>query len=236
MTSGVLVKSEIEDRVRIFREALGFEGFNDSDLQKIAEVSFLKHYSKGEIIFHQNEPCRFFYIVAKGLVKVFIYSYTGARITYLLAERGEPLNLVGPFTGEPRSLFAEAMIDSAVIHVKREDFVNFAFQHPSLVINIISILGKAIDSANSRIIDMMEKRVKQRLLRVLYTLYRKFGDTIELTSNELADLAATTTETTLRVMAQLRKAGIINSRRGKVTILKPEKLKPPVDSEEAFWL
>lgn len=236
MSSGVLKNISLDEKVNLFCNALGFEGLSEKDVLEIAQLSFIKAYSKGDIIFHQDEPCKFFYLVAGGLVKVYVYSFTGARITYLLAEKGEPINLVGPFTGEPRSLYAEAIVDSSVALIDRGHFVEFAFRHPVIIKNIISILGKAVDSANSRIIDMMEKSVKQRLMRVLYTLYRKFGPRIELTSYELADLAGTTTETTLRVISQLKKAGIINSKRGMVDILKPDELKPECEEEKEFWL
>jgi CRP-like cAMP-binding protein len=155
-------------------------------------------------------------------------------MTYLLAERGEPLNLVGPFTGSPRFLAAEALEDAAVGRVKRDDFLSFAFKHPTVIINIMSILGQAIDSANSRIIDMMEKRVEQRLLKVLYTLHKKFGATLRFTSSELAELAGTTTESTLRAMSKLRVLGILSSRRGEIHILEPRRLE--CLSSETLWL
>ena len=90
--------------------------------------------------------------------------------------------------------------------------------------NIIVILGRAVDSANSRILDMMEMRVEQRLLRVLLTLYRKFGKTLDFTSIELAEMAGTTTESTLRVMARLRQSEIVETRRGRIQILRAEHL------------
>ncbi|HKI48421.1 MAG TPA: Crp/Fnr family transcriptional regulator, partial [Desulfobacteria bacterium] len=129
-----------------------------------------------------------------------------------------------PFSSVPRPLCAEALEDAVVIHVKREDFANFCYENPAVMHNIIVILGRAVDSANSRILDMMEMRVEKRLLKVLLTLYQKFGETLDFTSNELAELAGTTTESTLRVMARLRQAGIIQTRRGQIQILKAENL------------
>jgi CRP-like cAMP-binding protein len=100
--------------------------------------------------------------------------------------------------------------------------------------NIIVILGRAVDSANSRILDMMEKRVEQRLLKVLLTLYRKFGKTLDFTSIELAEMAGTTTESTLRVMARLRQSGIILTRRGQIQILKAASLEHV--GSESMWI
>ena len=139
-------------------------------------------FVKGQMIFEQDQPCKYFHLVASGLVKVYICSASGYRMTYLLARRGEPLNLVGPFTGDPRFLCAEAMQTTEVAHIPRHDFVRFVADNPILFSNIMAILSKAVDSANSRLIDMVEKRVEERLLRVLLTLLDKFGSEIKLTS------------------------------------------------------
>ena len=126
------------------------------------------------------------------------------------------------------------MQDSVVACVPRTEFVEFALANPVLLANIMTILGKAIDSANSRIVDMVEKRVEERVVRVLTTLFEKFGAEIKLTSGELAELAGTTTESTLRTMARLRSLGIVESRRGRVRIISPTSLRNLED--DPLWV
>ena len=234
MARGALVDSTSEERRDLFTRAMGFEGLDPGQIGVIADLSFYAHFAKGAPVFLQEDPCEFFYLVARGLVKVFISSSSGVCITYLLAKRGEPINLIGPFTGSPRILSAEAMQDSLVACVPRAEFVRFALANPVLLANIMTILGKAIDSANSRIVDMVEKRVEQRVVRVLTTLLEKFGSEIKLTSGELAELAGTTTESTLRTMARLRGLGIVESRRGRVKIISPASLKSLDD--QPLWV
>jgi CRP/FNR family transcriptional regulator, nitrogen oxide reductase regulator len=77
-------------------------------------------------------------------------------------------------------------------------------------------------------------RVEKRLLKVLLTLYQKFGGTLDFTSNELAELAGTTTESTLRVMARLRRSGVIQTRRGQIQILRAENLTNA--GSESMWI
>ena len=222
------------ERVEFFRAALGFEGLTQGQLEEVAKKAFSTRFGKGELIFDQNDRCESFHAVAKGLVKVSICSPSGFRMTYLIARPGEPLNLVGPFVGSPRTLSAVAMEDSVVVGMKRQDFTAMVFKNPVLITNIISILGHALDSANSRMIDMLEKRVDQRLLRVLYTLNKKFGTVLSFTSFELAELAGTTGESTLRAMARLRKMGIVETGRGVVRIIEPDKLQDL--GSDTFWL
>jgi CRP-like cAMP-binding protein len=211
-----------------------FKGLPGSELQKIASRTTWKRYTKGEGIFEAGSPCDSFLVVLQGLVKTSVSSIYGTKITYLLSRPGEPLNLIGPFTGKPRLLEAMAIKNSCIGSIPRGEFLSFAWENPELITNIISILGFAIDSANNRIIDLVEKKVDQRLYKVLYTLYSKFGPRLYLTSQELADLGGTTVESTLRSMKKLRLLGLIKTRRGEIEILKPEELKKCCD--EVLWI
>jgi DNA-binding IscR family transcriptional regulator len=69
---------------------------------------------------------------------------------------------------------------------------------------------------------------------VLLTLYRKFGKTLDFTSIELAEMAGTTTESTLRVMARLRQSEIVQTRRGQIQILQVEHLERA--GSESMWI
>lgn len=224
----------INDKVAVFRRGLGFEGLTDSAIQELAHLATVKSYDKGDIVFQPNEPCRHFQIVARGLVKVSIYAPSGFRLTYLLAEQGGVLNRVGPFTGAIRPISAKALKQSWILCIDRDDFVSFALNHPSIFFNTISILGRAIDSANLRILDMVDKRVEQRLARVLYSLYSKFGSTLNFTSSELAELTGTTTESVLRALGKFRKNGAIRSGRATIQILDAGLLTS--DEQEKLWL
>jgi CRP-like cAMP-binding protein len=103
-----------------------------------------------------------------------------------------------------------------------------------LIINIIDTLGHAVDSSNSRILDMLDKKVVDRLKRVLHALLKKYGPILNFTSVEIAELVGTTTETALRVLGDLRQHGIIEKRRGQIEILKPDALADP--DGETFWI
>lgn len=225
---------DLEGRIDLFRNSLGFEDVGDEAILNIATLSFVKRFRKGETVFDENDACHYFHVVAEGLVKVSLISFSGNRMTYLLAGYGEPLNLVGPFSGTPRPLCAEAIEESTVAHMKKKDFVAFAHKNPVLMNNIIVILGHAVDSANSRVLDMMEMRVEKRLLKVLFTLYLKFGERLDFTSAELAELAGTTTESALRVMSRLRRSGIIQTQRGRIHVQKPEHLESV--GTETMWI
>jgi len=223
-----------EKKLEIFSDAFGFKDLPKDARRELSVSADSRYYKKSAVIFGPEEPCRYFYLVADGLVRVSITSTAGNRLTYLLAVRGEPLNLVGPFTGEARLMAAETLKETTLLLIDREAFTHFAFQHPRLITAIISKLGESLDSANSRILDMQEKNVDQRLGRILFTLYKKFGTTLKFTSTELAELAGTTTESSIRALSKLRQMGVIETGRRNITIVRPEAIEQ--SEGNAIWI
>ncbi|MGD8387119.1 MAG: Crp/Fnr family transcriptional regulator [Desulfobacteraceae bacterium] len=218
----------------LLRRCPVFQDLEELEFAGIEPCIELHAFAKGQTIFSQSSPCTDFLIVADGLVKVSIGSASGKQVTYLLAEDGEPINLIGPFTGQPRLLAAYALSNAHVASIPQHPFLSFVYEHPKVIPNIMRILGQAIDSANGRIIDMLEKPVDMRVKKVLHTLYRKFGNPVPFTSFELADLAGTTPESALRAMAGLRQAGVVRSRRGEVFIQDVSGLQEAC--EETLWV
>jgi CRP-like cAMP-binding protein len=224
----------LERKTAVFNRAAVMTGLSATARKEIAEAAVIKRYVKNEVVFRSDEPYDDFALVERGLVRVSRYSALGKRLTYLLAGPGEPINLVGPFTGASRANMAEAAQDTTIVCVHNKTFMEFAFAHRQLIINIIDTLGQAVDSSNSRILDMLEKKVIERLKRTLHTLTKKFGPVLNFTAGEVAELAGTTTETALRVLGNLRQVGVIEKRRGQIHIIHPEAL---IDSEtDELWI
>ncbi|BBO86230.1 Crp/Fnr family transcriptional regulator [Desulfosarcina ovata] len=226
--------ADIDRIITLFGRSDVMKGIPLKAQEELAGSAVIKRYEKNDVLSQAEEPCESFVLVEEGMIRVSRYSPLGKRLTYLLAGPGEPINLVGPFTGEARANVAEAAAASTVVSIERKDFIRFAFAYPQLIVNIIDILGQALDSSNSRILDMQEKKVVQRLKRVLHRLSEKFGPLLNFTAVEIADLASTTTESALRVLSDLRQKGIIEKSRGQIHIIKPEALIDP-ESEE-LWI
>jgi CRP-like cAMP-binding protein len=139
-----------------------------------------------------------------------------SRVT---AIRNIRLNLVGPITGGARNNSAEVLKDATLMRIKRQDFYDFAFKHQQLIINIIDLNGRVIDSSNSRFLDMVDRKVTERIGRILLSLVDKFGPNINFSAMEISELAGTTTETTFRVLGELRKKGIIERKRRQIRVV-----------------
>ena len=132
---------------------------------------------------------------------------------------------VAVFENKPYPASAQAVAETKVIGIKRDEFLSFLTNRPQVALSIINVLGGRLRDAQSRLRDLAGERVEQRLASTLLMLSAKLGPTLPFTRQDIADMAGTTIETAIRVMSQLNNRGITRSVRGKVTILDKEKLR-----------
>jgi len=198
---------------------------NDDELGELADLAIERSFVPNEFIFWDGDVPEWFYIVAEGKVKVLKYSSLGKEFIIAFFGPGEMFGEVAVFENKPYPASAQAVAETKVLGIRRQDFLSFLAHRPEVVLRIISILGERLRDAQGRLRDLAGERVEQRLASVLLMLSAKLGLTLPFTRQEIADMAGTTTETAIRVMSHLKDRGIIRSVRGKVIILDEEKLR-----------
>ena len=224
MTTDILHKDDIKNKVEVFKQSPVFALLGEAELSKIAHLAASRYFAKGQFIFQEEDPPDFFFIVKQGRVKLFKETASGKNFVFSIAKPGGSLHSSVLFNRKPRWLSAQAMDEAIVLRVRLEEYLSFISNYPNVVMKMISILEEQTRSMHNRLVDMMLATVEQRLLNVLDSLSSKFGNTLFFTCAELAELAGTTPETTIRVMNELKRSGIVSSRRRKITILDGAKL------------
>ena len=202
-----------------------FSSLNDDELGELADLTTERSFVPNEFIFWDGDAPEWFYIVAEGKVKVLKYSSSGREFIIAFFGPGEMFGEVAVFENKPYPASAQAVAETKVVGSKRENFLSFLANRPQVALRIINVLGGRLRDAQNRLRDLAGERVEQRLASVLLMLSAKRGLTLPFTRQEIADMAGTTTETTIRVMSHLKDRKIIRSVRGKVIILNEEKLR-----------
>ena len=185
----------------------------------------MHHFSPGETILWEGDQPDWFYIVAEGKVKVTKYASSGKELIVAIFTPGQTFGEVPVFDGRPYPASAQALDESTVLGIRRDDLLNFMSQNPAVALKIINMLGGRIRDAHDRLRDMAGERVDQRIAGMLLMLSSKIGLTIPFTRQEIADMTGITTETAIRVTTRLKDQGIIATGRGEITILDEDKLR-----------
>jgi len=212
-------------KAQILRRSFVFSSLNDDELGELANLTIERSFVPNEFIFWDGDAPEWFYIVAKGKVKVVKHSSLGREFIIAFFGPGEMFGEVAVFENKPYPASAQAVAETKVVGIKREDLLSFLANRPQVALRIINVLGGRLRDAQGRLRDLAGERVEQRLASVLLMLSSKLGLTLPFTRQEIADMTGTTTETAIRVMSHLKDRGIIRSVRGEVIILNEEKLR-----------
>ncbi len=213
------------DKAQILRHSFIFSSLNDDELGELANLASERNFMSNEFIFWDGDTPEWFYLVAEGRVKILKHSSLGKEFIIAFFGPGEMFGEVAVFEDKPYPASAQAVAETKILGIKREDFLSFLAHRPQVALKIINVLGGRLREAQSRLRDLAGERVDQRLASILFMLSSKLGSTLPFTRQDIAEMAGTTTETAIRVMSQLRERGIIRSVRGKVIILDKEKLR-----------
>ncbi len=216
---------QFSGKAQILRSSSIFSSLNDDELSELAGLAIEHGLTPGEFVFWDGDAPERFYIVAEGKVKVLKHSSLGKEFIIAFFGPGEMFGEVAVFENKPYPASAQAITETKLVGVQRDDFLSFLADRPQVALRIISVLAGRLRDAQGRLRDIAGERVEQRLASVLLMLSAKLGLTLPFTRQEIADMVGTTTETAIRIISQLKDRGIISTVRGKVIILDEEKLR-----------
>lgn len=213
------------DNISILKRSPIFAALNDSELAELASLTKEKCLASNETVFWEGDDSEWFYIVTAGKIKVSKMASSGKEVILSFFGPGEMFGEVAVFENKPYPASAQAVTDSRLTGIRKNDFLEFLLRHPDVAITIISILSGRLREAQSRLRDMAGERVEQRLARLLLMLSARLGHTLPFTRQEVSDMSGTTTETVIRILSQWKDRGIVRSVRGQIIIADEEKLK-----------
>jgi CRP-like cAMP-binding protein len=214
-----------EDKSPVLRQSPIFSGLNEDELAQLAALAVERRFAPGKSIFWEGDQPDRFYLVAEGRVKILKHSSLGKEFVIAYFGPGEMFGEVAVFEKKSYPGSAQVVAETRVLEIQGDDFRSFLASRPELALRIIYILAGRLRDAQGRLRDLAGERVEQRLARTLLMLHSKLGPTLPFTRQEIADMAGTTTETAIRFMSRLRRAGIVRSARGKTIIVDESKLR-----------
>jgi CRP-like cAMP-binding protein len=196
-----------------------FKDLPAEDVMALTRQATAVVFEKGAFVFKEGDTANFWYTVYDGLVQVFKTSGSGKNVTFTIATRGDTLT-ASALSMENYFVSTQAMNDVTVLKIGRKEFLHFLNTHNSVAMAIITLMSHRLNREYERIVDIVGEEVELRLVHSLCLLAGKFGPTLSLTRQELANFAGTTTETTIRVLSRLKKRGVISgsASRGEIII------------------
>ena len=196
-----------------------FRRVDADDRDRLCAAAQLRSYERGEHVFREGDDPDFFLVVVTGRVKVYKKTPSGNDIILEIFSAGEPLGAVATYESRPYPASAEAIESATCLLIPRQVFFSLLEQHPSLVRGLLSSLTHRLVELTKRLAELTGGRVETRFARLFLKLADQMGRPdrggvfvpLPLSRQELADLTATTIETSIRIMSRWGKDDVLRT-------------------------
>lgn len=223
----------MEESIELLKKIPIFSKLSEDVLLNILKLQVVKAYKKGSIIFHEYDKGDAFFFVKSGKVKIFKTSLDGRDITLNILEEGSIFAEVTLFNDINYPATAMVLEESQIGMILNKDIEKLILKNTSLALQIIKLLNKRLYKSQSTIKDMAFSDTFVRVTNVLIDLSSSHGivtnNGIEINMNitrqDIADMVGTTRETVSRIIADLKRDGLIETNSKKIIIIDIENFK-----------
>jgi CRP/FNR family transcriptional regulator, cyclic AMP receptor protein len=218
--------------VELLRSVALFADLEEGELERFSHVAVPRSFPAGTRVFHEGDSSDACYIVSDGSFRVTREHSDGRAITLATLGPGEIFGELAMLDGDKRSASAESITDGTLLALPANDVRNLLSRNPEIALKLVAGLVRRLRQANMRLSRQSFQTVPSRVAGILAQLSRDGQDddetaevTIRMNQTDLAQLAGTSRESVSRFLAELERAGVVRSGRGRVTVLEPQKLR-----------
>ncbi len=219
----------------IIRQFNSLRAMSKEELKKVSDSKTTKIVKKGEIIFEEGEKLNGVFCVRDGVSKLSKLSANGKDQIVKLATKGEVLGQRSVIVEECSNLSAVAVNDMEVCFVPKDSILDPLHTNPNFTVEMLRHMAHDLKEADDVIVNMSQKTVKQRIAEAFLYLKKNFGEdkhgflNLTLSREDIANVVGTATESTIRIISEFKKKGLLKTSGKKIGIANEEKLRDLVE-------
>jgi CRP-like cAMP-binding protein len=185
-------------------------------------------YLKGETIFKQGAFAPYIIFIIRGLVKVYLQTGFEKQINISLANSGDFLAFSSIFGEHIHTYSAQALKDSVICMIEKENLKEVLLQNPSFALEITSKNYRNERHLLELIKNISYKQMRGKLASsLLYLSQEAFlkENVFEfLSRQEIADFASISTESAIKFLKEFEKEKMVKLRGKNIEITNRQKL------------
>lgn len=200
------------------------------DLKKISEENDVRLYRKKDNIYTEGNHPKCVYFLVSGKVKTHRTNEQGKEFITALYNEGDFFGYTALIDAGAYTDTATALDDAEVRTIGRDDFFSLLYKNAEVSRRFISLLTHNLQEKESQLVKLAYNSVRKRVAEALVSLYNRYKKenepvfSINISREDLAHLAGTATETTIRTLSDFKDEGLVEVKGGLVTIKAYDKL------------
>lgn len=190
-------------------------------------------YQPGQFVFYEGHVPLGLYVLCQGRVKLTRLSRKGHQRVVEIVDAGHLLEKQVLQEQAVHQVTCEVLEPSQVCLLDRPGFLNMLKGNGELAVKLVQVLSKEMSKVALVADQFAFSPAKERLAGLLLELQERFGEpapdgirlALNLKREDLAQMAAVTVETVVRLLHDLQADDLIAMQGRDITILKPERLR-----------
>ncbi|MBI4877001.1 MAG: Crp/Fnr family transcriptional regulator [Acidobacteria bacterium] len=209
--------------------------FAQLDPAQLAEIDRCRRiltFRRGAVLFLEGTESAGVYCICSGRVKLSSMLPDGRKHIAGVAGPGEALGVRAALARRAHDLTGELIEDGEIGVIPKMDFLQFLRRHPGICERLALLLSEELYLAYRKIRASALERVGERLVDLLWTAAGARGEPLnggirvklDLNQEEVAEMIGVSRRSISRVLAELRRDGVIQCRRRSIVVLNCEEL------------
>ncbi len=200
-------------------------------IEEINEQKICNIYKKGQTLFNEGSYPFGVYCINDGKVKLSHLGDDGKEQIIRLLRGGDVLGYRALLSGERYSASAIALEDTQVCFIPKELFISVLKSDTGLAFEMMKLLSDELHKAEVKLTHLAQKPIRERLAETLLFIKETYGFeadgvtlSVRLSREEIANLVGTATESTIRLLSEFKKDGMVELDGKKIKILRQKEL------------
>lgn len=210
-----------------------FSALSGEQRQRLDRQITRRSFQRGELVIGRGDPTRSVYLVASGRILAVHWTEQGREIVYNSIGPGEVFGELSAIAGLPRSLSLYAQSRSELLELPGDVLTELIDTAPSVRRAVLVRLVERIRELTERVHDLtslsVQQRVRAHLLRLaLESQVFRAGGLLRdpPTHAEIGNSIGANREAVSRCLSDLARAGVLESGRKWIRLLRPDALLP----------
>lgn len=214
------------DNAALLANSALFVDLAPKGLEFLAEHASRLDFERGRTIFQQGEQGESLFVIAEGLVKVWVSSGDGGEMVLATLRTPDAFGELSAVDGRPRSASATALEPTTLVALDRATLLDAVHRHPGVADGMMRALGGLARRITEQTSDLVFLDLGGRLAKALAALAdrdgRAEGDaivlTLPLTQTELAEMVGGSRQSVNHILRTFEDRGFLEIRGREVVI------------------
>ncbi len=195
----------------------------------LEEISYSDYKKKQRVYAEGTNPHYLFYLKS-GKVRTYKINDLGKELTVGLYNTGEFFGYFALIENTVYKESAETIESCEIGSIRREDFETLVSSNKNTALKFIKLLAQNVTEKEEQLVNLAYNSLRKRVANALLFLYRKYkaeqnnNYLIQISREDLAHIAGTTTESLIRTVSDFKNEKLIATEGSSIKILSENKL------------